>query len=162
VPRDPALKEVARYCPTHLRKEHVEAILGFLDKVSSSTRKCKPLEQNMAVSWCIDSFFIMQLNLESREYLNYPDEPSLDDPGYMDSGEAMSRVFGEQAELYSKHMRKWEKQRKGNKEVSLETMEAAYQEWAKKMYKEHYGEEATWTTREEAIQALMGKTLNTR
>ncbi|KAJ2914705.1 hypothetical protein MD484_g5697, partial [Candolleomyces efflorescens] len=161
--RDPSLEEVARHCPTNLNPEHVEAIVGFLNKVSSSTRKRSYLEQKMAVTWSIGSFFIMQLNLENREYLNFPDEPALHDLGYMDSGEAMGGVFREQAELYSKHMRKWEKkQRKGNKEVTLETMEAAYQEWAKKMYKEHYGEEATWTTREEAIQAWMGKSFNTR
>ncbi|RXW23145.1 hypothetical protein EST38_g2699 [Candolleomyces aberdarensis] len=53
----------------------------------------------MAVSWCIGSFRVMQLNPETREYLNYPDEPSVDELGYMDSDEAMSGVSREQAEL---------------------------------------------------------------
>lgn len=41
----------------------------------------------------------------------------------------------------------------------METTEAASDELTRKMDKEPYGEEATWTTREEAVQACAGKAL---
>lgn len=103
--------------------QQTNVICSLMDRIAG--RKCTTLEKNLLMKFIPNATMVLVLNLQDREYFNFPKQPQLaleKDPGELDD------LPDTEDKAYEKYLRKWSRLYKRGK-VTPERLNKAFRAW---------------------------------
>lgn len=98
-------------------------LISLMDRIAGRT--CTALEKELLIKFVHNAAMTLRLNMQNREYLNFPKEPQLamdKDPGELDD------LPDDEDKAYEKYLRKWSRRYKRGK-VTPERLSMAFRAW---------------------------------
>jgi hypothetical protein len=103
--------------------QETEVICSLMDRIAGRT--CTALEKKLLMNFIPNATRVLVLNMQDREYLNFPREPQLvleKEPGELDD------LPDNEDEAYVKYLKKWSRRYKRGK-VTPERLGKAFRDW---------------------------------
>ncbi|KAF8955956.1 hypothetical protein BDZ97DRAFT_1672536 [Flammula alnicola] len=107
------------YCKCH----DIPTIYTIMNEIAE--RDCSDWEKEMMMKFLPNACMIVRLNMQNREYLNFPKEPQVTietDPGEVISGDS------EEDKAFAVYLKKWARKLKKGK-ISPDQWESAFRAW---------------------------------
>ena len=100
-----------------------DVICSLMDRIAGRT--CTALEKDLLMKFVSNAAMTLRLNMQNREYLNFPKEPQL----ALDEGHGeLDDLPDDEDKAYEKYLRKWSRRYKRGK-VTPERLKKAFRAW---------------------------------
>ena len=113
------------YCDCH----DIPTVNTILDEIAG--RECSQEEKKLTMIFIANACKVLRLNMQNREYLNFPKEPQLNVE--IDPEEKGITIEDEEDRAYSRYIQKWSRKLKKGK-ASPDQWLAAFNAWKDKPY----------------------------
>ena len=120
--RDSQISDILE--PTTYSDYETQVVCSLMDRIAG--RPCTALEKDLLMKFLPNTAMILRLNMQNREYLNFPKNPQL--ALEKEPGEDLNDLPDHEDKAYEKYMRKWSRRYKRGK-VTPERLNKAFRAW---------------------------------